>query len=436
MITLVVSGRAHARRHLQPYLGAAGGPRPISSRPPTSIARSRIPPTPPKSCSAPRPRRARRRRPTARRAPFAAASDNAHAGRLRVADDVRQPLLRRAVDREVVLGRELRQVVGELVAHAQPAALREPGGQRRQRAAQPELVERLRPQPARDVARLLDRAARGLLHLLDRRLQRRRCLAREPSSSRTIPVSVWPSSSCSSRASRRRSRSCASSARRPLVRRSCSTRSSMSLNASCSSRTSATERCTSIRRPGGIGSTRRISAVSSRSGANTRRSARTLTASRAGRPGREHADLGGADARADRRGRQHERGERHPQHGRVDQGYTPQQSHPFRVARRRPRLDQAGDAPAPDHGGNYATWTARPSASERTPASHTAAAASPSAALAPSGSSPRASAPPSAQLVGVRGFERSSKPVATRAGARASRPPPRPRSGCRSRSPR
>ena len=58
-----------------------------------------------------------------------------------------------------------------LVADLKAAAFGEPGGERDQRAAQAELVERLRTQAARDVAHLLRTLPRRLLHLGDGRLQ-------------------------------------------------------------------------------------------------------------------------------------------------------------------------------------------------------------------------------------------------------------------------
>ena len=90
-------------------------------------------------------------------------------------------------------------------------------------------------------------------------------------------MSVWPISSCSSRASRPRSFSWAVSARRPLLRRSSSSRSSIALNAFASRATSPSAPSSASRRPGDRGSTRSISAVSRSSGPKTRRSSSRLT---------------------------------------------------------------------------------------------------------------------------------------------------------------
>jgi hypothetical protein len=60
---------------------------------------------------------------------------------------------------------------GELVAHLQAAVLGEAGRERDQRAAQAELVERLRAQAARDVPQLLGAFARELLDVGDRRVE-------------------------------------------------------------------------------------------------------------------------------------------------------------------------------------------------------------------------------------------------------------------------
>ena len=202
------------------------GTREIARRPPISIARSRIPPRPPTSCSAPcgrSPRPSSRTRSTT--LPFARGERQRDA----VASAWRATLVSALLRRR---GRSRGPARAPAPAGRRPSSWRtrspvrsaKPAASVDQRAAQPELVERLRPQPARDVAHLLHRArARASCDLLGRRLQLGAAPSRaSPSSCSTMPVSVWPSSSCSSRARRRRSRSCAASARRPLVRRSCS----------------------------------------------------------------------------------------------------------------------------------------------------------------------------------------------------------------------
>ena len=83
------------------------------------------------------------------------------------------------------------------------------GGERGQRALQPEILERLGSQPARDPADVL--GARGAPSRAARRAARaarRGSRPARPSTWSITPVSVWPTSSCSSRAIRRRSPSC------------------------------------------------------------------------------------------------------------------------------------------------------------------------------------------------------------------------------------
>ena len=94
-----------------------------------------------------------------------------HAGRLGVPRDVGRDLLVDAIDRQVLLGRQRRQVGREAVPHLQPAVLGEAGGERDQSAAQAELVERLGTQTTGDVAHLLRALARRLAHLGDGVLQ-------------------------------------------------------------------------------------------------------------------------------------------------------------------------------------------------------------------------------------------------------------------------
>jgi hypothetical protein len=90
-----------------------------------------------------------------------------------VARDVGQALLRDAVDRQLLFGSQVRHHGRDLVAHRQAAVLREAGGERDQGAAQAELVQRLRAQPAGKVPHLLGALPRGLLHLLHGRLKLR-----------------------------------------------------------------------------------------------------------------------------------------------------------------------------------------------------------------------------------------------------------------------
>ena len=85
------------------------------------------------------------------------------AGGARVADDVDEALLGDAVDHELVLAAERRELAVEVRRDAQAAVLGELGAERDERRAQPEVVERLRPQPAHEVAHLLDAGARGRL---------------------------------------------------------------------------------------------------------------------------------------------------------------------------------------------------------------------------------------------------------------------------------
>ena len=117
--------------------------------------------------------------------------------------------------------------------------LAERGRERGERALQPEILERLGPQPARDPAYVLG-AVRGRSRAARRaaRAAPRGSRAASPSTCSITPVSVWPTSSCSSRAIRRRSPSWTSSACRALSRRSDSSRSSISLNVCASATTS------------------------------------------------------------------------------------------------------------------------------------------------------------------------------------------------------
>ena len=212
--------RAHAAgptRHDEPHLGPALRGCATEQRPPTSSARSCMPPSPlraaaclavdaaavvadPQRDRRPPSPRGRASRCARRRGGPRWSGSPGRSGRSR------GPARARA-----------RGVGVEPRPHARAAAVRRLRGERDQRAAQPELVERLRPQAARDLAHVLHAGAGRLLQLLDRAAGARPApRAGAPSSCSTTPVSVWPISSCSSRASRPRSSSCAASARRPL----------------------------------------------------------------------------------------------------------------------------------------------------------------------------------------------------------------------------
>ena len=159
--------------------------------------------------------------------------------RLGVAGDVGQRLLRDAVDHELLLAGE-RQAAGSSRRSTRTCACSaERVRQRGQRALQPELLERLRSQPARDPAHLLGAVrARSRAARRAARAAPRGSRAARPSTCSITPVSVWPTSSCSSRAIRRRSPSWTISACRALSRRSDSSRSSISLNVCASAATS------------------------------------------------------------------------------------------------------------------------------------------------------------------------------------------------------
>ena len=173
---------------------------------------------------------------------------------------------RRGRPRDPASGLERGQVGPERVPHPQPGAAAEGRASVVSALRSPSSSSGPGPQAARDLAHLLDPGARRLLHLRDLLLQvggARRWIS---SNARTTPVSVCPTSSCSSRATRSRSPSWAASARRALPWRSASRRSSMSLNARASSATSAAGFSIATRRPGSSGSTRRIVPVSRSSG--------------------------------------------------------------------------------------------------------------------------------------------------------------------------
>jgi hypothetical protein len=90
-----------------------------------------------------------------------------HRARGRMARDVRQSLLRDPVDRELRLVGERRQVGVEAPGDRDAADGGEARRELGQRADQPELLEHLRPQLARDPPHLLERAPHRDLGLLD-----------------------------------------------------------------------------------------------------------------------------------------------------------------------------------------------------------------------------------------------------------------------------
>ena len=84
-----------------------------------------------------------------------------------VARDVRQRLLGHAVQDELVVRRQVGQLVGDLLAHGQAGALGEPFAQDGERALESEVVERLGSQLDRDPPYILEAAAHGALDLGD-----------------------------------------------------------------------------------------------------------------------------------------------------------------------------------------------------------------------------------------------------------------------------
>ena len=283
------------------------GSRPSRSGAPIRTARSRIPRTPP-------PSRAPRGKPLAvvvdLKPRTAAGELEPHVGaaRLRVARDVGQRLLGDAVEHELGVAAELRQAGLDVDVDLELGVLGDALAEHPQRAGQAEVVERLRPQPARDPAHLLEAVAGGLLRLQDAVAGGSGTSRAARPSCRTTPVSDCPTPSWSSCATRSRSPSCAASARPTLSRRSASRRSSISLNAAASSAASESPPPTSSRRPGSSGSIRRANAVSSRSGASARRSSRRLSGEHQREPAGEDRQLAHGDVLDARR--EHERGDR------------------------------------------------------------------------------------------------------------------------------
>ncbi len=144
-----------------------------------------------------------------------------------VTQRVGQRLLGDAVDHELHLRAEGRQAAVQLASHRDRALLFHPQAQRDQRVARPRSSS-ASGRSSRAIRRTSSEAAAGRSRDL---LQRRRLLGKSPatrSACSATAVSVWPTSSCSSRATRSRSASWAASARRALSRRSVS-----SARASC-----------------------------------------------------------------------------------------------------------------------------------------------------------------------------------------------------------
>ena len=205
------------RRHLEPHLGAAAGRDSTASSAPTSSARSRMPRRPPSSggCSAkPRPSS----RPSSTTAPPRARAQTSTVSRAGVAQRRwSAPPGRRGRSRARPRAPSAGSSRSKLRARPRrPSCWHDSRAERDQRADQAEVVERLGPQLARDPAHVLEAARAGRASALERRaacgrLGRRRD-ALELQQRRA--VRVWPTSSCSSRATRSRSASCAASARR------------------------------------------------------------------------------------------------------------------------------------------------------------------------------------------------------------------------------
>ncbi len=178
--------------------------RPTSSRPPTSSARSRMPPRPAPSRPRESPSRGRRRRPRSTSGLRELERDLAPRGRPRGARRWSAPPARRG--RRPAPARAPAPAPRRELARAHPdparsanadgerdSALRSPKSSSAS-GRSPRVISRTSSTPSRAVSC----AARPA------RPAPRRSSPR-PSSCSTTPVSVWPTSSCSSRASRRRS---------------------------------------------------------------------------------------------------------------------------------------------------------------------------------------------------------------------------------------
>ena len=320
-------------------------------RPPASSARSRIPPTPPSVAAGVE---LRDPHPVVGHAQhdravllFELDLRGAGAG---VAGDVGQALLGHAIDGEILVGAQHRQVRRQRVPHAQP---REAVGERRQRAAQPELLQRARAAGrARSRAPARHRRAPPPGPRRGPPLGRRaRAGGSPPRRGRRRSASGRPGRAARGRRAAR-SASVAASARRALPWRSASRRSSISLNASASSPTSAAGLLITTRRPGSCGSTRRIVPVRRSSGTKIRRSSSTLSPITSSGAGDQHLDLGRRRRRADARraDREHDDGADHQY--RIDEHDAPEQRHALPVWSRAPRF-RSGRAPQSGGGDDH-----------------------------------------------------------------------------------
>ena len=112
--------------------------------------------------------------------PSSGASVSSASSRTRVARDVRQRLLRDAVDDELLVGRELGQLPAELLVHLESESLGEALAQDGERALEPEVVKRLGSQLDRDPPHVLEASANRALNLSDVVTQARRDAGLDP----------------------------------------------------------------------------------------------------------------------------------------------------------------------------------------------------------------------------------------------------------------
>ena len=275
-------------------------------------------------------------------APSSSPSSSSAVRALRVAGDVGQALLGHAVDREVLVGAEHGQVGrrarGARAGRCGPEALRERG----QRAAQAELLQRRRA-AARARSRAPARHRRAPPPAPPRSPPCRSAGARRwiSSKARTTPVSVWPTSSCSSRATRSALALLARPARGGRCSwRSASRRSSMSLNAR--GQLGHLGGGLADHRPGGpgsCGSTRRIVPVRRSSGTEDAPQQQDVERDHEHRAADQHLDLRRRRRRA-HAGRGHDQGEHGADHhGGVDDHDAPEQGHPLQCGGTRRRCD-------------------------------------------------------------------------------------------------
>ena len=208
----------------------------IRERAPTSSARSRMPADPARVAA----RVAGRPRPSSRdasgrRSPSRARSASSTRRRAGVARDVGQRLLGDAVDRPAPPRGERGRSGSSALDDPQPGSARRTASHSASSAlCSPSSSSASGRRRLRDPPHVLRAAARRLAQLVEPAAQLLRSSAWKLSICRSIAVSVWPISSCSSRAIRRRSASCADSAIPALSRRSPSSRSSIALNAAAS----------------------------------------------------------------------------------------------------------------------------------------------------------------------------------------------------------